>query len=163
MPQACHVHHENKCILCLILNKALLSQMCFYLSGSVFTPITGLNLSKTLLAASNIVPSPTEKAKQKLVSLHILVCQTKYSHMHCSITTTCFCIDNWSGKLHKNKTGPQNYWHLSTQSSDNWIQDGKCDWKKYDLSDSYTGPDNWIWQKQVWKEIYENFCTFISW
>lgn len=61
MPWACHMHHENRCTLCLILNGALLPQMHFYLSGSVFTPITGLNLSKTLLAANSIVPSPTEK------------------------------------------------------------------------------------------------------
>lgn len=40
--------------------------------------MTGLNLSKTLLAASNIVPSPVEKKKiQKLVSLHIPVPQTE--------------------------------------------------------------------------------------
>lgn len=56
--------------------------MCFYLSGSVFTPITGLNLSKTLLAANNIVPSPTEKAEPKLVSLHVLISQKKIvSHL----------------------------------------------------------------------------------
>lgn len=61
MPRACNMRHENRCMLCLTLNGALLSQMCFYLSGSVFTPITGLNLSKTLLAANSIVPSPTEK------------------------------------------------------------------------------------------------------
>lgn len=42
--------------------------------------MTGLNLSKTLLAASNIVPSPTEKKDQKLVSLHILVPQSVLQH-----------------------------------------------------------------------------------
>lgn len=36
-------------------------------------PMTGLNLSKTLLAANNIVPSPTEKTDQKLDSLHVLL------------------------------------------------------------------------------------------
>lgn len=71
------MYHENRCKVCLILNKALLSQVCFYLSGSVFIPMTGLNLSKTLLAANNIVPSPTEKEDQKLVSLHIPVPQTE--------------------------------------------------------------------------------------
>lgn len=74
------MYHENRCTVCLILNKELLSQVCFYLSGSVFTPMTGLNLSKTLLAASNIVPSPTEKKDQKLVSLHILVPQSVLQH-----------------------------------------------------------------------------------
>lgn len=71
------MYHENRGIVGLILNKALLYQIHFYLSGSVFIPMTGLNLSKTLLAANNIVPSPTKKTDQKLVSLHILVPQTE--------------------------------------------------------------------------------------
>lgn len=71
------MYHEKTCAVCLTLNKELLSQIYFYLSGSVFIPMTGLNLSKTLLAANNIVPSPTEKKDQKLISVHIPVPQTE--------------------------------------------------------------------------------------
>lgn len=81
--------------------------------------------------------------------------------MYSSISIMCFYINNKSGKLDKNTVG-QNYWRLSNKSSDTWIQDGKHDWKKYNLSDSYTCPGNRMWQKQALKEIYGNFCTFIS-
>lgn len=156
MLQVCLMYHEKRCTVCLILNKALLSQICFYLSGSVFMPMTGLNLSKTLLAANNIVPSPTEKTDQKLVSLHVLLPECTPALSLCAF----ILITNqasWT-KIQWDKTT----WHLSNRSSDNWIQDGKHDWKKYNLSDSYTCPGNWMWQKQALKEIYGNFCTFIS-
>lgn len=54
------------CVICQKLNKkkkpykpnTQKEHVLPYRSGSVFTPITGLSLSKTLLAARSIVPSP---------------------------------------------------------------------------------------------------------
>lgn len=47
---------------------------CFYRSGSVLTPITGLVLSKTLLATSSMVPSP--KVENKNMTAWVCLCAT---------------------------------------------------------------------------------------
>lgn len=107
------MRHENRCILCLILNGALLSQMCFYLSGSVFTPITGLNLSKTLLAANSIVPSPTEKQEDVSFTFHSnpnsLTCFAAHITLtHLSVFTASQ-LRGTNTNTHTPKKGPENY------------------------------------------------------
>lgn len=53
-----------------------------YLSGSVFTPITGLSLLKTLLATSSIVPSPKQN-KLQLENLHCVFASVVWSLCSC--------------------------------------------------------------------------------
>lgn len=64
--------------------------------------MTGLNLSKTLLAANNIVPSPAEKKPPKVsFTSHSSISNRMYS----SISIMCFYINNKSGKLDENYNG----------------------------------------------------------